>query len=157
MLDEDASIADWLIYDPERTDRVSWVLGFQDGRAAQVTELQWQVPAGSSLNAHLKRLEVATSMEGPLGPWTPLGSWDVEADTSGSVAPFTLEAPTWARYIRMSGAIPNRRSSVAVELTGRAQSAGARAIRGLSIGGRRVGQRLIGRSVGVAAARGRRQ
>ena len=83
-----------------------------------MTGLQWQDPTASDPNIRLERLQLAGSMDGPLGPWTPLGTWDLERDQAGAVAPFTLEAPTWARYIRMSGAIPNRRTAVAVELPG---------------------------------------
>ena len=105
MLDEDLTYADWVGIDPERTSRAEWVLGFREGRAAQVTELQWQDPLTTDPNIRLERIELASSMEGPLGPWTSLGSWELVRDASGAVTPYTLDAPTWARYLRMIGPI----------------------------------------------------
>jgi hypothetical protein len=107
MLDADiATLADWLPFDPERSRSVSWVLGFQDGRAAQVAELQWADPVSTDPVIRLRRIELAASLDGPLGPWAPLGTWDLARDGSGAVAPFLLEAPTWARYIRMTARTP---------------------------------------------------
>jgi Mg-chelatase subunit ChlD len=106
MLMADAS--PWLLgFDPRETSTASFAIGFQDGRAAQVTELAWIDPPGSRSDLRLSRLELASSLEGPTGPWTPLGTWRLERDAGGAVEPFRLESPIWARYIRFRGPIPN--------------------------------------------------
>jgi Mg-chelatase subunit ChlD len=106
MLDAADASGGWLSFDPEQTSSVSWALGFQDGRAARVIELGWSDPIPSEPALRLRRLDLVASIDGPLGPWAPLGTWELERDASGAVAPFRLEAPTWARYIRMTGRIP---------------------------------------------------
>jgi Mg-chelatase subunit ChlD len=61
-------------------------------------------------------LEVST--ESPLGPWQPLGTWDLERAGDGSVEPFVLDAPTWARFVRFTARGP-RTEGTAWELPGR--------------------------------------
>jgi hypothetical protein len=105
MLVPDTNPPSLLGFDPRQTSSATWVMGFQDGRAAQVTELGWTDSPGSRPEVRLERVELATSLEGPLGPWFPLGTWELERDAAGIVAPFTLQAATWARYLRMSAPI----------------------------------------------------
>ena len=77
------------------------VIGFQDGRAAQVTELRWYDPEDSDEEERLSSVAVEVSVDGPLGPWQRLGEWDLSRAADGSVAPFELEAPVWARYVHL--------------------------------------------------------
>ncbi|MEX1336167.1 MAG: VWA domain-containing protein [Candidatus Limnocylindrales bacterium] len=92
-------------------DRFELVIGFQDGRAAQITELRWQDPEGSEEEARLTGVAVDASIDGPLGPWEPLGDWQLDRGSDGSVTPFRLKAPAWARYLRISSPLgPEARS-----------------------------------------------
>ncbi len=78
------------------------VIGFQEGRAAQIDGLTWTDPEGSKEDQRLDAVRVETSLDGPLGPWTPLGEWQLTRAANGSVSPFDLAQPVWARYVRLS-------------------------------------------------------
>jgi hypothetical protein len=82
---------------------VSWVIGFQDDRAAQVTELGWVDPVPSDPAIRFTEIAVAVSSGSALGPWEEVGTWRLDRAGDGSVAPFPFEAPTWARFIRFTG------------------------------------------------------
>ena len=103
MLTEDPK--PWTSYLPGGTP-ISWVTGFQDDRAAQVTGLQWVDPPGSDPAKRFPSVDVQVSVESPLGPWQDVGTWQLERAADGSVAPFTFDPPTWARFIRLSGQVP---------------------------------------------------
>ncbi len=82
------------------------VIGFQEGRAAQVTGLRWHDPDGSDAEERVDEVDVAVSTDGPLGPWQRVGSYVLERAADGSVAPFELDEPSWARYVRLSADLP---------------------------------------------------
>lgn len=86
-------------------DTVSWVIGFQHDRAGQVTALEWVDAPGSDPELRMERVLVEASTGSPVGPWEPLGEWDLERDASGT-ATLELDAPAWARFIRFSGSVP---------------------------------------------------
>lgn len=115
VLDPDLT-ASW-IYPPEG-GQVTWVVGFLHDRAAQVTELRWQDPTGSDPASRARRVTVEVSTRSPLGPWQPLGTWDLERADDGTVSPLVLETPTWARFLRFSARGP-RTEGAAWELPGR--------------------------------------
>ena len=48
----------------------------------------------------------------PLGPWQDAGTWPLVRAADGSVAPFEFATPTWARYIRFTGAGPSGQRGV---------------------------------------------
>ncbi len=89
-------------FDREGEGRLELVLGFHEARAAQITELRWTDPEDTRPDDHIRALEVEVSTDGPLGPWETLGWWDLARADDGSVEPFVLEAPTWARYVRLA-------------------------------------------------------
>jgi hypothetical protein len=82
---------------------VSWVIGFRDDRAAQLTGLTWVDPLGSDSAARFERVQIEVGLESPTGPWTSVGEWDL--DRPGQPA-FAFATPTWARFVRISGAVP---------------------------------------------------
>ena len=82
------------------------VLGFQEGRAAQITELHWQDPTSTTPEERADRVDVEVSTEGPLGPWERVASWQLQRAGDGSVAPLVLDEPVWARYVRLLGDLP---------------------------------------------------
>ena len=75
-----------------------WVLGFQHGRAAQVTALQWVDAPDVQPAERFAEVDVYASLDSPAGPWTPLGRWKLGPGEST----FTLPAPAWARYVRVA-------------------------------------------------------
>jgi len=115
MLDADAT-RQWLY--PPAGAPMTWVVGFLHDRVAQITGLEWADPDGSDPSARARRVTVEVSTGSPLGPWTSLGTWRLERADDGSVAPFTLDTPTWARFVRFTAPGP-RAEGGAWELPGR--------------------------------------
>ncbi|MCA8934292.1 MAG: pre-peptidase C-terminal domain-containing protein [Rhodospirillaceae bacterium] len=85
----------------DRAAPIAWVIGFRDGRAAQITGLGWQEAERTDADAALAAVELAISNESAVGPWQPLGTWTLERDATGA-AHLALDAPVWARYVRFS-------------------------------------------------------
>ena len=70
--------------DIERMQALEWVIGFQHQRAARITRLEWS--DRNTINASYRRPEqvaVAASVEGPNGPWKPLGTWTLTRSAAG--------------------------------------------------------------------------
>jgi hypothetical protein len=74
-----------------------WVLGFQNDRAAQVSEIEWIEAPDTRPDERLSELSVWISEESPVGPWVSAGSWSLTTGTSH----FSFPAPAWARYVRL--------------------------------------------------------
>ncbi len=108
MLTEEPTL--WAPIVPLRRE-ISWVIGFRDDRAAQVTELQWVDPPASNAAIRSTSAEVELTTGGPLGPWRSVGAWISTRAPDGSVAPFLLDGPTWARFVRLSMAGPQQAAS----------------------------------------------
>lgn len=85
--------------------RPQWVVGFQDDRAAQITQLQWVDPTGSDPKARFTSVDVAVSLDSPVGPWKDIGTWKLDR-SGGTVAPLTLSEAVWARFVRFTGSGP---------------------------------------------------
>ena len=81
------------VADP-REGEVAWALGFLNGRAARIDRLEWQAWPDLAPEEQMRVVEVSASSAGPLGPWTPLGRWDV-----GAAPSFALPEPVWARAL----------------------------------------------------------
>lgn len=81
----------------------SFVVGFHDNRAAQVTRLTWtDGPAAlQEPGALFPAVTVEVSIGGGAGPWEPLADWRLERDADGT-ATLRLDAPTWARFLRFT-------------------------------------------------------
>jgi Mg-chelatase subunit ChlD len=103
LLDEDPTR---VAVDLKDVRRFGAVIGFQDGRAAQVESLEWSDPQGTSASERLQQAVVFVSMQGPTGPWRLAGAWDLARASDGSVTPFAFEDPMWARYLRLTGVAP---------------------------------------------------
>ena len=86
---------------------VSFVIGFGNDRAAQLTELDWH--EGDSWNqsgyGSLTKLTVEVSTGTSAGPWTKIGTWKIKDDDQGLGKPYTFKKPTWARFVRLSGTV----------------------------------------------------
>ena len=82
-------------------------IGFADDRAALVSEIGWNDPLPTDEDERLSSVDVYASPEAPSGPWRFLGSWPLERAADGSVSPFALDEPEWARYVQLRGRIPS--------------------------------------------------
>jgi hypothetical protein len=87
----------------KRGDRPTWVIGFQHDRVALLTRLEWVDPSDSDPATRIRSVTVEASLAGPLGPWTAVGTWKLDRRPDGSVVPLELAAPTWARFVRLTG------------------------------------------------------
>ena len=70
----------------------SWemVIGFQDGRAAQITGIEWVYPTGSKSDERHDRVEVSASNQGPTAPWRTLGTSELDRQAHDTVATYDL-------------------------------------------------------------------
>jgi hypothetical protein len=82
-----------------------WVIGFYNQRAPQIEELQWVQASGQSHTPSLSEVQVAVSVESPVGPWTALGTWTLDP-SAGSTSIWKLQDKVWARYVRFSTSEP---------------------------------------------------
>lgn len=87
-------------------DDFTFVLGFHNGRAAQLDRIEWHefsdaISAGETFPA----ASIEVSLNGPIGPWTPLADWTFERDATGT-ATLEFTEPIWARYLRFTAAAP---------------------------------------------------
>ena len=90
----------------------SLVLGFHNNRAAQISELSWSESERTYFEPiRMLEVEVGISTASPLGPWRSLGVWKLRGEP-GAAAPFRLEKPVWARYLRLSATGVARRGSI---------------------------------------------
>ncbi len=103
MLSEDPT--PWLV-SVARNRPARFIVGFHDDRAAQVTELQWVDPPGSTPGTRPAHVALDVSVDSPTGPWRSTGTWSLDRAEDGSVAPFVLPVPTWARFIRLTPDAP---------------------------------------------------
>ena len=85
----------------EAGERQTWVVGFHQDRAAQITRLEWVPQAGSVPEQSFTSVDVAVAVDSPLGPWQSLGTWALQRAADGSVSPYTLPEPTWGRFLRL--------------------------------------------------------
>ena len=100
--------------DRQVDDEMSIVIGFQEGRAAQISELRWQDPDGFHPGA--TGTGRSTWRSAPSGPWAHgerVTGWDLQRAPDGTVAPLILEEPVWARYVRLRSDLPSVDVSVA--------------------------------------------
>ena len=77
-----------------------FVIGFHHSRAAQITRIEWLDAAKAEDEKKLRQVALSVSIDSPLGPWQPIGEWDLA--NSGSPAVFELDHPVWSRYVKFS-------------------------------------------------------
>lgn len=90
-------------------EHLEYVLGFHHGRAAQIRRIEWVYAGDVVAVQKLDRLRVAVSADSPVGPWRPVG--EVSLASAGPVAALALDAPVWARFVRLIG-VPGKRAGV---------------------------------------------
>lgn len=100
----DTDVRDNVRYRPEDEQRL--VIGFRADRAAQVERLEWVEQSGTDPATRFAHARVGVSTGSPLGPWRELGTWDLSLRPDGTVAPFELPEPTWARFVQLTLAVP---------------------------------------------------
>src|SRR5699024_6967611 len=77
-----------------------FVLGFHNGRAAQLERLEWAGDLDTRYEA-FSGARVEVSMGGAAGPWEPLADWQFDRDADGR-AVLSFTEPVWARYLRFT-------------------------------------------------------
>ncbi|MGF1626743.1 MAG: VWA domain-containing protein, partial [Alphaproteobacteria bacterium] len=79
------------------------VLGFLHGRAALITAIRWEDDPATPPEARAAGVEISASLDGPQGPWQPVGAWALSG--TGESETLTFPAPVWARYLHIA-AVP---------------------------------------------------
>jgi hypothetical protein len=92
-------------------NRLEWVVGFHHGRAARLERLEWLDQEALDPEDRMKSVMVWTSLDSPLGPWTPLGRWTLSEDEAPKR--WQLSEPVWARYVRFASEFQDSRTDVA--------------------------------------------
>lgn len=81
----------------------SWIVGFHEDRAAQITKLEWIDDLDARGKQQFTAVKVSASVDGPIGPWKELGTWNIARDERGR-ASFDLPQPVWARFVKFEAA-----------------------------------------------------
>jgi Mg-chelatase subunit ChlD len=87
-------------------DELTFVLGFRNGRAAQLTRIEWLDSAETlSSSEAVPAVTIEASLTSPVGPWLELADWTLQRAADGrAVLDFT--EPVTARYLRFSAPVP---------------------------------------------------
>lgn len=87
--------------DGREVSEVAFTVGFHHGRAARIDRLAWVLSDRGRPETGFREVTVQASLEGPIGPWTEVGTWtlDPERDERREME---LDAPIWARYLRFT-------------------------------------------------------
>jgi len=89
---------------------LEFVVGFNHNRAARIVRLEWlETPETKTKAQRFSRVNVAVSLESPLGPWKHLGGWELSGSDATTV--MTLEQPEWARFVKFSAPGPDSRQT----------------------------------------------
>jgi hypothetical protein len=92
-------------------DTLDWVIGFQHNRAAMIEGIEWVDVAEPGSATVLGDVEVAVSLDSPVGPWQPIANWRLDG---GREKRLDFDAPVWARFVRFNSAPVEKRTSVVV-------------------------------------------
>jgi len=93
-------------FDADPDNPNEWVVGFHHNRAAQVREVRWQRQKKSRVPNELSRVDVAVSMDSPIGPWRSIGALSIDKTKEASSLHF--DDPVWARFMKFSSTDPDR-------------------------------------------------
>ncbi|MEX2536290.1 MAG: VWA domain-containing protein [Trueperaceae bacterium] len=104
VLDENSDV--WAIGTDAGENSIEWAIGFHNNRAARIAALEWVSAAPDDNLTSIAAVDVAVSLESPVGPWTELGTWRVDEQ-----AEFTLDEMPWARFVRLRALDVVERSS----------------------------------------------
>lgn len=83
-------------------DTQDYVIGFHHNRTAQISRIEWVYADDVEASHRFDRVSIAASLESPVGPWQPLGEFALS--DSEPLSTLELDAPAWARFIRLSAA-----------------------------------------------------
>ncbi|MGB5514385.1 MAG: VWA domain-containing protein [Thermoanaerobaculia bacterium] len=86
-----------------------WVVGFHHDRSARLVSLEWVQSPTRYKDPYFSQVQVAVSNDSPAGPWSPLGTWNLDS-TPGSTSVWELPDPVWARFVRFSTSEPTEAS-----------------------------------------------
>ena len=79
------------------TEDATFVVGFEHARAALVTGFAWVDSERSEPDSTFTQVRVEASRFGPVGPWTEVGSWELQRTVPGT---FTVDFDaSWAKKL----------------------------------------------------------
>ena len=90
---------------------LEWVIGFHHNRAALIDGIEWVDVADPASRTTLGEIEVAVSLDSPVGPWQSIADWRLDGDTEKRL---DFDAPVWARFVRFKSAPVEERTTVMV-------------------------------------------
>lgn len=94
-VDRDASV------DGRTVPEAMFTVGFHHGRAARIDRLAWVASDRGDAETGFREVTVQASLEGPIGPWTEVGTWSLDLAHEERLE-MELDAPIWARYLRFT-------------------------------------------------------
>ena len=92
-------------------DTLDWVIGFHHNRAALIDGIEWVDVVDPGTRPTLGEIEVAVSLDSPVGPWQRVANWQLNGDTEKRL---DFDAPVWARFVRFKSAPVEERTTVVV-------------------------------------------
>jgi hypothetical protein len=92
-------------------DTLEWVIGFHHNRAALIDGVEWVDVADPGSRTTLGEVEVAVSLDSPVGPWQSIADWQLGGDAEKRLG---FDAPVWARFVRFTSAPVDGRTTLVV-------------------------------------------
>jgi len=92
-------------------DTLEWVIGFEHNRAALIDGIEWLDVVDPGNRLTLGEVEVAVSLESPVGPWQPIADWPLDGAAEKRL---NFDAPVWARFVRFKSSPVAERTTVMV-------------------------------------------
>lgn len=89
----------------------SFVIGFHEDRAALVTNFEWVSEEKSEGYDRFEEVTIEASLDGPIGPWKPIGTMPLNHSVNGT-SKLMLPQAEWARFIRFRSTRPAARRAM---------------------------------------------
>lgn len=90
-------------------EELSFVVGFQNERAAKITDLIWQESDKSKRETRLGDATIEVSTQTPFGPWKQVGTWERNSTLDKNETCYHFATATWARYVKFTLNYPKGR------------------------------------------------
>ena len=103
-------VDEWAGVDGRDVSEAAFTLGFHHGRAARIGRLVWVASERGDAEAGFREVTVEASLEGPIGPWTEVGTWALDLANKERLE-MELAAPVWTRYLRFTASGHDRSES----------------------------------------------
>ena len=101
ILTKERDSSDRYLYKKEKV--LSWVVGFKNERAAQITEINWREIEDVEPKKYMKNVDIYISTQTPNGPWQKMPTWH---KSDSNLSRYVLQSSVWARYVKFVVPIP---------------------------------------------------